>query len=124
MAEPHTAPAAIVRDGRLQNTLSRPTSNRRSLWATSVVALAALVAPSIAHPDLRLVWNVSASVPLGLYRIEPGRHPIVGELAAVRPSPALARLMELSCVSYRPGRSDWRWRGYHVAHIPTFHVAR
>jgi conjugative transfer signal peptidase TraF len=61
--------------------------------AASAAALAALTMPSIAQPNLRLVWNVSASVPLGLYRIEPGRHPLVGELAAVRPSPALARLM-------------------------------
>jgi len=68
-------------------------SSRRAIIAASAVALAALAIPSIERPNLRLVWNVSASVPLGLYRIEPNRHPQVGELAAVRPSPALARLM-------------------------------
>jgi conjugative transfer signal peptidase TraF len=68
-------------------------SRRRTIIVASGVALAALAIPSIERPNLRLVWNVSASVPLGLYRIEPGRHPLVGELVAVRPSLALARLM-------------------------------
>ena len=39
------------------------------------------------------MWNASASVPLGLYRIEPGARPRIGELVAVRPSPALTRFM-------------------------------
>jgi conjugative transfer signal peptidase TraF len=92
-AAPHDAPVAILPNAGLQNPLARWPSGRRSLWAASTVALAALIVPSIVPPDLRLVWNVSASVPLGLYRIEPGHHPLAGELAAVRPSPALARLM-------------------------------
>ncbi|MBA3880632.1 MAG: peptidase [Sphingobium sp.] len=45
------------------------------------------------QPQLRLVWNVSASVPLGLYEIEPSAVPRVGDLVAVRPSPALTRFM-------------------------------
>ena len=42
---------------------------------------------------MRLVWNVSASVPVGLYRILPGCVPRRGEMVAVRPSPPLARFM-------------------------------
>jgi conjugative transfer signal peptidase TraF len=39
------------------------------------------------------VWNASASVPLGLYRITPDARPLIGELVAVRPSPELNRFM-------------------------------
>lgn len=87
-AQVPTAPAA-----RREQPSVWSICGRRAIIAASGVALAALTMPSIAQPNLRLVWNVSASVPLGLYRIEPNRHPRVGELAAVRPSPALARLM-------------------------------
>ena len=79
---------------------SRPEGNcARSApgqWLAGAVvglALSALVVPAVAKPNLRLVWNVSASVPLGLYRIEPGHDPKIGELVAVRPAPTLARLM-------------------------------
>ncbi|TPG38933.1 S26 family signal peptidase [Sphingomonas koreensis] len=93
MAEIQNVQDAIVSSARRQRPGEWLISSRRATIAASAVALAALTMPLIAQPNLRLVWNVSASVPLGLYRIEPGRHPLVGELAAVRPSPALARLM-------------------------------
>jgi len=57
------------------------------------IALAALLLPAVHRPALRLVWNASPSVPTGLYRIEPGARPRVGDLVALRPSPALARFM-------------------------------
>lgn len=66
---------------------------RVGLLASAGVALSLLLAPVLHHPHLRLVWNASASVPLGLYRIEPGVAPRVGDLVAVRPSPALGRFM-------------------------------
>lgn len=56
-------------------------------------ALAALLLPALHRPHLRLVWNASASVPIGLYGIEPVTAPRVGDLVAVRPSPALTRYM-------------------------------
>ncbi len=40
-----------------------------------------------------MVWNATASVPVGLYRIVPGSDFGPGELVAVRPAPALARFM-------------------------------
>ena len=64
-----------------------------ALLATSGIAFAALLLPAINHPHLRLVWNASASVPLGLYRINPALRPRVGDMVAVRPSPALTRFM-------------------------------
>ena len=93
MAKIPGAQVPIVPAARRQRTGAWPIPGRRAIIAASVAALAALTMPSIAQPNLRLVWNVSASVPLGLYRIEPDRHPRLGELAAVRPSPTLARLM-------------------------------
>lgn len=66
---------------------------RGGLLATGTIALVALLSPAVHRPELRLVWNASASVPLGLYRIERGARPRVGDLVAVRPSPALTRFM-------------------------------
>jgi conjugative transfer signal peptidase TraF len=63
------------------------------LLAASAASLAALLFPVVHHPHLRLVWNASASVPIGLYRIEPDVPPRVGDMVAVRPSPALTRFM-------------------------------
>ena len=42
---------------------------------------------------LRLVWNASASVPIGLYGLEPPRDLRVGDLVAVAPSRHLADFM-------------------------------
>ncbi|NOW44998.1 conjugative transfer signal peptidase TraF [Novosphingobium sp. SG751A] len=66
---------------------------RVGVLARTGTALTALLLPALHHPQLRLVWNASASVPLGLYRIEPNAVPRVGDLVAVRPSPALTRVM-------------------------------
>ncbi|MDB5700534.1 MAG: Type secretory pathway protease TraF-like protein [Sphingomonadales bacterium] len=56
-------------------------------------ALAVLLVPAMHRPHLRLVWNASASVPLGLYGIDPDVTLRVGDLVAVRPSPALTGFM-------------------------------
>lgn len=93
MANRHSARTATAPAAHLQGTSRRSVTSHRSIGAVATLSIIALVGPAIASPDLRLVWNVSASVPLGIYRIEPDRRPRVGELAAVRPSPALARLM-------------------------------
>ncbi len=66
---------------------------RVGVLAGTGTALAAFLLPALHHPQLRLVWNASASVPLGLYGIEPSAAPRVGDLVAVRPSPALTRFM-------------------------------
>lgn len=42
---------------------------------------------------LRLVWTASASMPIGLYRIEPVANIRIGDFVLVRPSPALETLM-------------------------------
>lgn len=42
---------------------------------------------------MRLVWNASASVPIGFYDIDPPRHLAVGDLVAVLPGEPLAGYM-------------------------------
>jgi conjugative transfer signal peptidase TraF len=83
----HAASAAATATG-----LHRPRL-RFGVLAGAGAALAALLLPALHRPQLRLVWNASASVPLGLYGIEPNTTPRVGDLVAVRPSPALTRFM-------------------------------
>ena len=58
------------------------------LKASAIVALlgAAYVQP-------RLLWNATASAPIGLYAVQPDPRPKVGDLVVVRPDPALARWM-------------------------------
>src|SRR3546814_6488078 len=67
----------------------RATVAAASLFGTLFVAVAWLA------PAPRLLWNASASAPIGLYRIDPGATPRAGDLVAIRPSPPLgARLPE------------------------------
>lgn len=68
-------------------------SQKRYILFGGAAALCALLLPAIHRPALRLVWNVTASVPVGLYRIVPDPVQRRGELVAVRTSPALARFM-------------------------------
>lgn len=67
--------------------------SRAGVFAIATVSLAALLLPVLHRPPLRLIWNASASVPLGLYRVDPGTRPSVGEIVAIRPSVALTRYM-------------------------------
>jgi len=61
------------------------TGSAASLFGASFLAVA------VFDPLPRVVWNASASAPLGLYRIEPDRDPAVGALVAVTPPAPLAR---------------------------------
>ena len=65
-------------------------------WTITTAAAASLFAGSftavaVLDPLPRVIWNASASAPLGLYRIEPERDPAVGALVAVAPPVPLAR---------------------------------
>jgi conjugative transfer signal peptidase TraF len=42
------------------------------------------------HPSPRLIWNASASVPVGLYRIQPAEPLYIGELVVAMPPEPLA----------------------------------
>jgi conjugative transfer signal peptidase TraF len=55
--------------------------------ATLFVALT-----SVFHPAPKLLWNASASVPIGLYAVRPALPLYVGELVVVTPPKPLAQL--------------------------------
>lgn len=93
-------------------------------WAIATAIAAPLFGVSFAaiavfDPLPRVVWNASASAPLGLYRIEPDRDPAVGALVAVTPPALLAqwlaergylgeRVPLLKHVAARPGQAVCR----------------
>lgn len=56
--------------------------------AVSIVALGLAMAHEFSP---RLVWNASASAPLGLYRVKVGAHPRIGDFVLVDPEPALEK---------------------------------
>jgi len=51
-------------------------------------ALVALAAPLVFDPAPRLVWNASASAPMGLWRIRPGAPIRLGDHVLAEPPPA------------------------------------
>jgi conjugative transfer signal peptidase TraF len=67
----------------------------RFAWviATYVSALAVTTTMFI-DPAKQLIWNASASAPIGLYRIERGGAPPVGDLAVVMPPDELADFLD------------------------------
>jgi conjugative transfer signal peptidase TraF len=58
------------------------------LLGTSMIAFSSAV-----HPMPRLLWNASASVPIGLYAIHPAGRLTARELLVVRPPAQLAQFM-------------------------------
>jgi conjugative transfer signal peptidase TraF len=58
------------------------------LFGMSMIAFS-----SAAHPMPRLLWNASASVPVGLYAIHPAGRLMANELLVVKPQAALAQFM-------------------------------
>lgn len=58
----------------------------------AATGIAAIIA-SVPVKPVALVWNASASVPVGLYRIAPAGTVHLGMIAAMRPAPDMARLM-------------------------------
>ncbi|SNS97619.1 S26 family signal peptidase [Sphingopyxis indica] len=65
----------------------RATAIAATLFAAGYTAIA------INDPLPRVIWNASASVPIGFYRITPDNDPPVGSLVAVAPPEQLARWM-------------------------------
>jgi conjugative transfer signal peptidase TraF len=53
-----------------------------------------IVLPAWKPPGIRFIWNASASVPIGLYRIVPGDHVGVTDLAVVMPPAELAAFLD------------------------------
>lgn len=69
--------------------MTRPS---RTLLAVPV-AIALVAFGAWVHPMPRLIWNASASVPIGLYAVRPERTAAQGDLVVVAPPPMLADLL-------------------------------
>ena len=57
--------------------------------AMTILASGAVVLPSVASPPPQLIWNASASVPIGLYRVQPEPLPKLSDIVVVRPPETL-----------------------------------
>ncbi|MGH7075452.1 MAG: S26 family signal peptidase [Stellaceae bacterium] len=64
---------------------------KRDGWAIAATTAAGLALwSSVFHPAPKLLWNATASVPIGLYGVGPARPLRVGELVIVAPPNPLA----------------------------------
>lgn len=63
------------------------------VWATAIAA-ALIVVPSFGPWSPRLLWNASASVPIGLYLLRPADQVAVGDLVAVQPPSELSDFLD------------------------------
>ncbi|MCQ9156822.1 S26 family signal peptidase [Acidomonas methanolica] len=60
---------------------------------TTYFAVMAIVAGAIFHPAPRLIWNATASTPVGFYRLQSARVLHVGDLIAIRPPADMAAML-------------------------------
>jgi conjugative transfer signal peptidase TraF len=90
MAEPGELPLFVWSDTRLAAPVRR---RRMRLAGLCVVLGAGALGLTIAAPPApRLLWNASASAPIGLYRVHPGARVARGDTVVVR-LPAAARAL-------------------------------
>jgi type IV secretory pathway protease TraF len=61
---------------------------------TTYFASLGICASALFHPLPRLIWNASASVPIGLYTVHPAGALHVTELVVVQPPEALASFLD------------------------------
>ena len=67
---------------------------RRLTLLTMLAGTVLIAAPVWSRPDIRFIWNASASVPVGLYRIVPAKRIEVTDLAIVMPPADLATFLD------------------------------
>lgn len=113
-SESEAVPAAGIAQQVLPPRARRPRRRACAMLATlSAAGLAALAWASFAHPDPRLIYNPSDSVPVGWYRVDP--------VASAASRSSLERMRVGSTVLVRlPARVATlaSQRGYLPAHIP------
>jgi conjugative transfer signal peptidase TraF len=67
--------------------------SRRRILAVTLLAVIGIAASSAVETPTKLIWNASASAPIGFYTIEPADRIEVPELVAVMPAEPLAGFM-------------------------------
>lgn len=87
ICSPSFAPKAVRRPPRKRRL---PRAIRRHVLALAGLGLAALGFATLVRPVPLLVWNSSASAPIGLYLVLPETRVRNGDLALVRPPAAIA----------------------------------
>jgi len=60
---------------------------------TTCCAVLLVGASALSTPDPKVIWNASASVPIGLYLVEPAGALHIGELVVVRPPETIASFL-------------------------------
>ncbi|WP_268843584.1 S26 family signal peptidase [Acidocella facilis] len=67
---------------------------RRAAW-TGIASAAVLLmlVPSVTHPHPELLWNATASTPIGLYRLQAAKILHDGELVVAVPPPPIASFL-------------------------------
>ena len=68
-------------------------ARRTIVWATAL-SVTLIVLPAVTTWSPRVLWNASASVPVGLYRLHSVGHLTIGDLVAVQPPPALSDYLD------------------------------
>jgi type IV secretory pathway protease TraF len=69
-------------------------TGRVIVLATVAMAVAAIGATMDSQTTPRFIWNASASIPIGLYKVRPAHHLTVTALAVAYPPESLARWLE------------------------------
>ncbi|QFR34636.1 S26 family signal peptidase [Ancylobacter sp. TS-1] len=67
--------------------------NRAAYVLLTTVATVGVAYAATLPTPLKLIWNVSASIPVGLYSVEPADHLEITDLVAVMPPPPLAAFL-------------------------------
>ncbi len=67
---------------------------RHILISATALSVTLTVLPAVAAWSPRLLWNASASVPVGLYRLQPVDHLAIGDLVAVQPPASLSDFLD------------------------------
>lgn len=68
---------------------------RRGWFFTTYFAALSVGLSMVLHPMPRLIWNATASVPVGLYRLHPEHAPHVGDLVALHLPERAANMLAL-----------------------------
>ncbi len=66
---------------------------RAAMLAATVFGVSALALPLAINPSPRVIWNASASVPIGLYVVTPAAKLQVSDLVVVRPPGDVAKFL-------------------------------